>query len=154
MEDTMDTPDTTGPNPEAQSATRPGRSAITFLVVTAFLNTMGAGILSPVLPFIVQRYISNQHTLALAVGWLVAAYALCQFVASARVCWLLIYRCTINGRTGLRIPAPIVFRKAVTTRKVMVLRPGLVALCASGLGPVVSGVSIVSSITRLYPSQR
>ncbi len=69
----MDTPDTTGPNPEAQSAARPGRSTITFLVVTVFLNTMEAGILSPVLPFIVQRYISNQHTLALAVGWLVAA---------------------------------------------------------------------------------
>lgn len=82
MENTMDTPDTTGPSPEAQIATRPGRSTITFLVVTAFLNTMGAGILSPVLPFIVQRYISNQHTLALAVGWLVAAYALCQFVAA------------------------------------------------------------------------
>jgi len=73
MENTMDTPDTTGPNPEAQSAARPGRSTITFLVVTVFLNTMEAGILSPVLPFIVQRYISNQHTLALAVGWLVAA---------------------------------------------------------------------------------
>jgi DHA1 family tetracycline resistance protein-like MFS transporter len=43
---------------------------------------MGIGILSPVLPFIVQQYISNQNNLALAVGWLIAVYALCQFIAA------------------------------------------------------------------------
>jgi MFS transporter, DHA1 family, tetracycline resistance protein len=64
------------------SARTPGRKASTFLMVTAFLNTMGFGVLSPVLPFIVQRYLSNQQSLATVVGWLVASYALCQFIAA------------------------------------------------------------------------
>jgi DHA1 family tetracycline resistance protein-like MFS transporter len=82
MENNMNSSDATEPNLEGQSTRTPGRQTITFLVVTAFLNTMGAGILSPVLPFIVQQYVGNQHTLATVVGWLVAVYALCQFVAA------------------------------------------------------------------------
>jgi len=78
----MNTSDTPDLNPGEQNDRTPGGQTINFLVVTAFLNTMGAGVLSPVLPFIVQRYISNQHILATAVGWLVAVYALCQFVAA------------------------------------------------------------------------
>ena len=78
----MNASDTPDLNPEEQNARTPGGQTINFLVVTAFLKTMGAGVLSPVLPFIVQRYISNQHILATAVGWLVAVYALCQFVAA------------------------------------------------------------------------
>src|SRR5712692_7124238 len=82
MEDTMNSSDTAEPNPDAKGARTPGRKAVSFLVVTAFLNTMGFGVLSPVLPFIVQKYISDQHTLATVVGWLVTAYALCQFIAA------------------------------------------------------------------------
>jgi len=78
----MNASDATEPHPEAPSSRTPGRSTITFLVVTAFLNTMGAGILSPILPFIVRQYIGNEHTLAVVVGWLVAVYALCQFIAA------------------------------------------------------------------------
>jgi MFS transporter, DHA1 family, tetracycline resistance protein len=78
----MSSCDTTEPNGEGQSASHPGRHIIAFLVVTAFLNTMGSGVLSPVLPFIVRQYISNENILAIVVGWLVAVYALCQFVAA------------------------------------------------------------------------
>src|SRR5258708_19335907 len=82
MEDTMNSSDTAEPNPDAKGARTPGRKAVSFLVVPALLNTMGFGVLSPVLPFIVQKYISDQHTLATVVGWLVTAYALCQFIAA------------------------------------------------------------------------
>lgn len=78
----MNSSDRTESNLNERSTRAPGRKAITFLVVTAFLNTMGYGVLSPVLPFIVQRYISDQQSLATVVGWLVASYALCQFIAA------------------------------------------------------------------------
>ena len=78
----MSSPDTTEANREGQNATTPGRQVIAILVITAFLNTMGSGVLSPVLPFLVRQYISNEHLLAIVVGWLVAVYALCQFVAA------------------------------------------------------------------------
>lgn len=78
----MNSSDMAEPNPDAKSSRATGRKAISFLLVTAFLNTMGFGVLSPVLPFLVQRYISDQHTLATVVGWLVTAYALCQFIAA------------------------------------------------------------------------
>ena len=61
---------------------KPARAAIVFLAVTAFLSTAGIGIFNPVLPFITLGYLSNPDDLALAVGWLTAIYALCQFVAA------------------------------------------------------------------------
>jgi DHA1 family tetracycline resistance protein-like MFS transporter len=68
--------------PEKQSRRKPARAAIIFLVVTIFLSTMGIGIFGPVMPFITQRYLSDPNQLALAVGWLTASYALCQFTAA------------------------------------------------------------------------
>lgn len=82
MENDSNLPDTTELNTDVDSTSAVGRKAVLFLVVTAVLNTMGIGILSPVLPFIVQQYISNQHNLALVVGWLIAVYSLCQFIAA------------------------------------------------------------------------
>src|SRR5258708_2783962 len=79
----MNSPEVTSFNPDTSSATRKaGRKAITFLVVTAFLNTMGIGILGPVGPFIVQHYVSNQNVLASVVGWLISVYSICQFIAA------------------------------------------------------------------------
>lgn len=78
----MDSPDTTEPNPEVNSARRFRRPTLIFLMVIAFLNTMRIGILSPVLPFLVRQYISNENTLAIAIGLLIATYSLCQFIAS------------------------------------------------------------------------
>ena len=69
-------------SPATSASRKAGRKAITFLVVTAFLNTMGIGILGPVGPFIVQHYVSNQNVLATVVGWLISVYSICQFIAA------------------------------------------------------------------------
>jgi DHA1 family tetracycline resistance protein-like MFS transporter len=82
MENDSNSPDTTELSTEVDSTRAVGSKAMIFLVVTALLNTMGIGILSPVLPFIVQQYLSNQNNLAIVVGWLIAVYALCQFIAA------------------------------------------------------------------------
>jgi DHA1 family tetracycline resistance protein-like MFS transporter len=58
------------------------RRATTFLIGTAFLSTMGFGVLGPVLPFIVSPYLSDGRDLAAVVGWLSSVYAICQVLAS------------------------------------------------------------------------
>ncbi len=84
----MHTPDTTEIktdgeiSPTKKGAAKPDRKAIVFLAVTGFLSMAGIGIFNPVMPFITQRYLSSPADLALAVGWLMATYALCQFVAA------------------------------------------------------------------------
>lgn len=65
--------------PEAQS---PGRLAVIFLMVTAFLSTMGIGIIGPVLPFIVEQYLPDATNVATMMGWLLSSYAICQFLAA------------------------------------------------------------------------
>ncbi|CAN5829875.1 tetracycline resistance MFS efflux pump [soil metagenome] len=60
----------------------PSRSAVLFMMVTAFLSTMGIGIVSPILPFIVQPYLPSQDNLASVIGWLISIYAICQFIAA------------------------------------------------------------------------
>src|SRR3982751_5239065 len=78
----MSIPDTTPPAQGAASAKRPTPRIMIFLMVTAFLNTMGVGIFLPVLVFIVQEYVRDQNNLAIAVGWLASVYAICQFIAA------------------------------------------------------------------------
>ena len=83
MQSSDTTPSTQSNNiPAGEKSKTPSRQAIIFLMVTAFLSTMGFGIFSPVLPFIVQRYVSDQNNLATAVGWLASVYAICQFIAA------------------------------------------------------------------------
>lgn len=62
--------------------TKPSQAAVLFMMLTAFLSTMGIGIVSPVLPFIVQHYLPNQDNLATVIGWLISIYAICQFIAA------------------------------------------------------------------------
>lgn len=62
--------------------TKPSQAAIFFMMLTAFLSTMGIGIISPVLPFIVQQYLPNQDNVATVIGWLISLYAICQFIAA------------------------------------------------------------------------
>ncbi|MBA3943527.1 MAG: MFS transporter [Herpetosiphonaceae bacterium] len=66
----------------AQEPAGPSRFTILFLISTAFLNSLGFTIISPVLPFIVRQYVGDPHNLATVVGWLTASYAICQFVAA------------------------------------------------------------------------
>jgi MFS transporter, DHA1 family, tetracycline resistance protein len=78
----MSTPGTIPPTQGAASAKRPTPRIMLFLMVMAFLNTMGVGIFLPVLAFIVQEYVRDQNNLAIAVGWLASIYAICQFIAA------------------------------------------------------------------------
>jgi DHA1 family tetracycline resistance protein-like MFS transporter len=55
---------------------------IIFILVTMFLNFLGFSILFPILPFMVEKYVSNPHEIALYVGLLLSVYALCQFVSA------------------------------------------------------------------------
>src|SRR3954468_11975669 len=78
----MSTPDTTPAVQGAANAKRPTPQIMLFLMVMAFLNTIGVGIFLPVLAFIVQEYVRDQNNLAIAVGWLASIYAICQFIAA------------------------------------------------------------------------
>ncbi|HET8840129.1 MAG TPA: MFS transporter [Ktedonobacteraceae bacterium] len=60
----------------------PDRKALIVLSATAFLSAAGIGIFNPVLPFITQLYVGSSNDLAITVGWLLATYAICQFVAA------------------------------------------------------------------------
>jgi DHA1 family tetracycline resistance protein-like MFS transporter len=58
----------------------PARGTISFIVLTAFLNLAGIGIINPVYPFIANQY-SNRQDGALVVALLFTTYAFCQFLA-------------------------------------------------------------------------
>lgn len=60
------------------------QKALVFILITAFLNLMGIGIIIPVLPFIVQNtlHTTDPNIVAFYVGWLMSIYAICQFFAS------------------------------------------------------------------------
>lgn len=58
------------------------RTSFALLLVIAFLNTMGITIIVPIVPFLTVQYLAHAADLAAIVGWLTAAYALCQLIAA------------------------------------------------------------------------
>ena len=70
-------PESTGGKPLA-----PNRKAIIFLVVVAFLNTMGMTIIGPVVPFMTLQHLSNPNNLAIVVAWMISIYGICQLIAA------------------------------------------------------------------------
>ncbi len=62
-------------------STKVARGTLTFILITAFLNLAGIGIIAPVLNFIAAEYVSAAD-LAWVVSLLFAAYSLCQFIAT------------------------------------------------------------------------
>jgi MFS transporter, DHA1 family, tetracycline resistance protein len=52
------------------------------LLVIALLNTMGLTIILPLVPFLTLQYLAHPTNLAAIVGWLAAAYGLCQLIAA------------------------------------------------------------------------
>ena len=60
----------------------PGRKALLFLMVMAFLNTMGMTIVGPVVPFMTLKHLGNPNDLALVVAWLTSSYGICQMIAA------------------------------------------------------------------------
>jgi DHA1 family tetracycline resistance protein-like MFS transporter len=55
---------------------------ITLILIIMFLNFLGFSILFPILPFMVARYVTDPGKIALQVGFLISAFALCQFLAA------------------------------------------------------------------------
>src|SRR5574341_456432 len=64
------------------SNTGPNRKALIVILVTAFLNVAGYGLIIPVAPFLITRYVSDPASLGLAVGLLTTIYAVCQFISA------------------------------------------------------------------------
>ena len=60
----------------------PKRPPILFLLVAAFLFSMGISLAFPVLPFVVAKYVPNIHQQASVIGWLAAIYAFLTFLSS------------------------------------------------------------------------
>jgi MFS transporter, DHA1 family, tetracycline resistance protein len=58
------------------------RTSFVLLLVIALLNTMGITIIIPIVPFLTLRYLAHPHNLAVIVGWLTAAYGICQLIAA------------------------------------------------------------------------
>src|SRR5947199_2797008 len=67
-------------NPEPKN--KMSRKTLFVLIMIPFLAAMGLTIVWPILPFIVDKYVSNPDDLASTVGWLSAIYAICQFIAA------------------------------------------------------------------------
>jgi MFS transporter, DHA1 family, tetracycline resistance protein len=80
----MNTPETLTSQPGDSGSLRPAprRKAIIFLVVVAFLNTMGMTIISPVVPFMTLQHLSNPNNLAIVVAWMISIYGICQLIAA------------------------------------------------------------------------
>jgi len=53
-----------------------------FILFTAFLSVLGIGIIIPVIPFIVAKYVSTTSEVAFHVGLLISLYSFCQFFAA------------------------------------------------------------------------
>jgi DHA1 family tetracycline resistance protein-like MFS transporter len=58
------------------------RPSFVLLIVIALLNTMGITIIVPIVPFLTLRYLMHPGDLAAIVGWLTAAYGICQLIAA------------------------------------------------------------------------
>lgn len=58
------------------------KSRIIFILITMFLNFLGFSIIFPIVPFMVQYYVSDQSQIAFFVGLLLSTYALCQFFSA------------------------------------------------------------------------
>lgn len=58
------------------------RGPVTFIVITAFLNLAGIGIIAPVLNFLTGRYVDDPTQAAWAVSLLFTSYSLFQFIAT------------------------------------------------------------------------
>jgi len=58
------------------------RKALIFIIITTCLSTIGFGLINPVAPFLVTRYVTDPNSAGLVLGWLTSAYAICQFIAA------------------------------------------------------------------------
>jgi DHA1 family tetracycline resistance protein-like MFS transporter len=57
------------------------RNALIFILITAFLNLAGIGLIGPVSAFLVERYLTTPEEVAVASGLLFTSYSFFQFLA-------------------------------------------------------------------------
>ncbi|HEY0753518.1 MAG TPA: MFS transporter [Ktedonobacteraceae bacterium] len=81
------------------SNTSVGRKSFVLILVITLLNTMGMTIIIPLVPFLTLQYLAHPTNLAVIVGWLTAAYGICQLIAAPGLG-------TLSDRFGRR---PILF---------------------------------------------
>jgi MFS transporter, DHA1 family, tetracycline resistance protein len=62
--------------------TAPSSKAIIFLLIVAFLNTLGVTIIVPGVPFMTLEHLSSPEDLAIVNAWMVSIYGICQLLAS------------------------------------------------------------------------
>jgi len=67
-------------NRSSSSSIRVGSGTVAFILITAFLNLAGVGLLNPVLPAIVSQYVPK-HNVDAIVAALLISFSLCQFIA-------------------------------------------------------------------------
>jgi DHA1 family tetracycline resistance protein-like MFS transporter len=53
-----------------------------FILLTATLTSIGFGIITPVAPFLIGRYISDPQQAGIVLGWLTSIFAICQFLSA------------------------------------------------------------------------
>ena len=53
-----------------------------FIILTGALSTIGFGIITPVAPFLISRYISDPNQAGIVLGWLTSIFAICQFLSA------------------------------------------------------------------------
>ncbi|WP_220203502.1 MFS transporter [Reticulibacter mediterranei] len=58
------------------------RTSFVLLLIITLLNTMGLTIIVPLVPFLTLQFLAHSNNLAAIVGWLTAAYGLCQLLAA------------------------------------------------------------------------
>src|SRR5690349_796621 len=64
------------------SSTSVKRTSLVLLLIITLLNTMGLTIIVPLVPFLALQLLAHSNNLAAIVGWLTAAYGICQLIAT------------------------------------------------------------------------
>ncbi len=53
-----------------------------FIVLTGVFTSIGFGIITPVAPFLISRYVSDPNQAGIVLGWLTSIFAICQFLSA------------------------------------------------------------------------
>ncbi|MBI5928206.1 MAG: MFS transporter [Chloroflexi bacterium] len=53
-----------------------------FIILTGILTSIGFGIITPVAPFLISRYVSDPNQAGIVLGWLTSIFAICQFLSA------------------------------------------------------------------------
>ncbi|MFN8373666.1 MAG: MFS transporter [Anaerolineae bacterium] len=55
---------------------------LVFIILTGALTSIGFGIITPVAPFLISRYVSDPNQAGIVLGWLTSIFAICQFLSA------------------------------------------------------------------------